>query len=197
MDADRRRLLVSVAADEFASAGYNDASLNRIIARCGMSKSSFYYFIPSKNDLFDFVVRELIDEVGKGLEIPEAGKFAGDDYWRRVQELFTHMVRVAEGHQSFATLGRMFYSDAPEGAKGAVSGTLAAVRKWVEELLRVGRRSGAVRNDLPEALQFSLVMGILQVFDEWTVGHYDDFTPADLRLLGDAQFATIRRVLEP
>jgi hypothetical protein len=54
-----------------------------------------------------------------------------------------------------------------------------------------------VRDDLPEALQYRLVFGILQVFDQWTVEHYQDFAPADLRGLAQTQFATIRRVLEP
>ena len=91
----------------------------------------------------------------------------------------------------------MFYSEAPGAAKTSATNALASVRTWVNEVLRVGRRSGAVRDDLPEALQYGLVFGILQVFDEWTVEHYQDFAPADLVALAEAQFATIRRVLEP
>ena len=147
-----------------------------------MSKSSFYYnVIDSKSDLFNFVVREvgtpkIGSDIGGG--IPDPDHFAGEHYWERVAEFFTALVRMAETHQSFATLGRMFYSDAPEDATGAVSGTLTAVRGWVERLLRVGRACGAVGDDLPEALQYRLVVGVLQIFDEWTVQHYDDFTPA-------------------
>jgi hypothetical protein len=94
------------------------------------------------------------------------------------------------------TLGRLFYSEAPEDAQGTVSGTLAQVRTWVETLLRVGRSCGAVRDDLPGSLQCSLVFRLLQVFDEWTIRHYDEFGSADLRRLANAQFGTIRRVLE-
>jgi AcrR family transcriptional regulator len=196
MPADRRRRLVEVASAEFASEGYKHASLNRIIDKCGLSKSSFYYFIPSKAELFDFVVRELIDQVTTIITIPDPAEFADRDFWRRVEEFFSGLV-VTSQQDAFLTLGRMFYSEAPDAAKTSVSGTLAAVRTWVEDLLRVGRRSGAVREDLPEALQYSLVFRILQVFDQWTVEHYQDFGPADLRALADAQLATIRRVLEP
>jgi AcrR family transcriptional regulator len=197
MPADRRRLLVSVAADEFASAGYEDASLNRIIARSGMSKSSFYYVISSKSELFDFVLQQLIDEVGGKIAVPRPEEFAGDQFWPRIASFFSELVLMSQREQAFSTLGRLFYSEAPEGAQGTVIGTLAAVRTWVESVLRVGRGCGAVRDDLPEALQCSLVIRILQVFDEWTMRHYDEFAPADLGRLADAQFGTIRRLLDP
>ena len=197
MPPERRRRLVEFASAEFASEGYEHASLNRIIESCGMSKSSFYYYLPSKTELFDFVVRELVDEVATNITIPEPSEFAGHGFWRRVEGFFSGLVLASRQQEAFLTLGRMFYSEAPDAAKTSASGTLASVRTWVEGVLRVGRRSGAVRDDLPEALQFSLVFRILQVFDEWTVEHYQDFAPADLRALADAQFATIRRVLEP
>ncbi len=197
MPVDRRHQLVAVAAAEFASSGYQEASLNRIIRDCGMSKSSFYYFVPSKEELFTFVVQELIDEVGTELRVPEPDEFAGPEFWSRLEAYFSGLVRLAERRESFLTLGRMFYSGAPDEAKGTVGGALAAVRDWVEQVLRVGRRCGAVRDDLPDALQYNLVTGVLQIFDEWTVRHYDEFTPDQLRALGDAQFASIRRLLAP
>jgi AcrR family transcriptional regulator len=197
MPPERQRRLVEVASAEFASEGYEHASLNRIIDSCGMSKSSFYYFLPSKAELFDFVVRELVDEVTTNIRIPDPSEFAGRDFWRRVEDFSSGLVLASQQQEAFLTLGRMFYSEAPDAAKTSVSGTLASVQTWVEGVLRVGRRSGRVRDDLPEALQYGLVSRILQVFDEWTVEHYQDFAPADLRALTDAQFATIRRVLEP
>jgi AcrR family transcriptional regulator len=197
MPADRRRRLVEVASAEFASEGYEHASLNRIIDLCGMSKSSFYYFLPSKAELFDFVVRELVAEVATNITIPVPTEFAGRGFWPQVEKFFSGLVLTSQRQEAFLTLGRMFYSEAPNAAKTSVSGVLASVRTWVEDVLRVGRRSGAVRGDLPQALQYGLVLRILQVFDEWTVAHYEDFAPADLRALAGAQFATIRRVLEP
>ncbi len=195
MPAQRRRALVDVAAAEFASAGYENASLNRIIETCGMSKSSFYYVLSSKAELFDFVVRELMDEVAANITIPKPEEFAGRSFWRRLDGFFADLVAASQGQEAFLTLGRLFYSQAPATAAGTVDDTLSAVRVWVADVLRVGRRSGAVRADLPEALQVSLIFATLQVFDEWTVAHYDEMPPADLRKLADAQFATIRRML--
>ena len=197
MPAARRSLLVQAAAHEFASNGYVNASLNRIIETCGMSKSSFYYVIPSKSDLFDFVVGDLIERVRSIVDVPRPETFAGDDFWPALADFCARLQTVAERDEAFLTLGRMFYCDAPESATGPVADTWAAVREWLYDLLRTGRRCGAVRDDLPEALQLRVTLRILQVFDEWTVAHHGQLDPGGLSALADAQFATIRRVLRP
>lgn len=197
MPAARRRRLIEVAAAEFGSAGYEQASLNRIIDRCGMSKSSFYYVLSSKADLYEFVVRELIADVAADIDVVAPEEFAGDEFWPRLERFFASLTRVSQREQKFLLLGRMFYLQAPDPARTAVSGALGAVRDWVQEVLRVGRRCAAVRTDLPEPLQAELVFRILQVFDEWTIAHYDEFADAVLQELADAQFATIRRTLAP
>lgn len=196
MSADRRRRLLEAAASEFASAGYENASLNRIIEQCEMSKSSFYYVFSSKAELFDFVIAELIDQVTGVVRFPSPKEFAGEEFWLRLERFFADLVATSQQHEAFLTLGRMFYNEAPATARTTVNATLAAVRTWVSQLLQVGRGSGAVRDDLPEQLQALLLFRILQVFDEWTLAHYDQMSAGELSALADAQFATIRRMLE-
>lgn len=197
MPAERRQRLVETAALEFGSEGYEHASLNRIIERCAMSKSSFYYVLSSKAELYEFVLRELIADVAADIDTVAPEEFAGEEFWLRLERFFTNLTRVSQRQPKFLLLGRMFYLQAPDPARTAVSGALDAVRDWVQEVLRVGRRCGAVRTDLPEPLQADLVFRILHVFDEWTIAHYDDFANTALQRLAEAQFATIRRTLAP
>lgn len=197
MPADRRRRLIEVAAAEFASTGYAQASLNRIISRCEISKSSFYYFIDSKAELFDWVTRELVDETSRELSIPDPEEFNGPQFWTALEDFFVEFIRYSQQHPEFRTLGRMFYSDPPESARATVAATMAATESWAHRTLCVGRRCGAVRDDLPEALQYSLAFAVVQVFDEWTLHRYEEYSPAALRTLTDHQFAAIRRLLEP
>lgn len=197
MPAEKRRRLVETAALEFGSAGYEHASLNRIIEQCAMSKSSFYYILSSKAELYEFVLQELIAEVSAEIDVVAPEHFAGNEFWSKVERYFANLIAVSQREHSFLLLGRMFYLQAPDPAKTAVDRTLGAVREWVHEVLRVGRRCGAVRTDLPEPLQAELVFAILQVFDEWTIAHYADFSASALQDLAVAQFATIRRTLAP
>lgn len=119
MDAERRRRLVEVSAAEFASAGYENASLNRIIEACGMSKSSFYYVLSSKAQLFEFVVRELVDTVAGTITFPKPSEFAGHMFWPRLERFFAELVVASQtrGRSSpwagCSTAGRRPRSTAP------------------------------------------------------------------------------------
>ena len=89
---ERRSALAAATAAEFARAGYEGASLNRIIRDAGMSKSSFYHFVGSKSELFDVVVRMLVDEVTAQWAPPAPDEFAGDEFtggtfWVRIDAL--------------------------------------------------------------------------------------------------------------
>lgn len=195
MPAARRRRLVQVAALEFAESGYPGASLNRIIADCGMGKSSFYYLFASKSELFEFVTAELIAEAASRWTAPDPADFPGTQFWQRTTDVFAEFLRVSEQHEAFLLLGRLFYSDAPGSAKTTVGGALAAVEDWVRRALAEGRRCGAVRDDLPEDLQYRLTVGVLRLFDEWTVAQHDRIAADALQRLAGAQFATLRRML--
>jgi len=49
---------LDVAAEEFATHGFESASLNRIIQRSDTNKGSFYYYFDNKEDLFGTVLRD-------------------------------------------------------------------------------------------------------------------------------------------
>lgn len=199
MPADRRRRLVRTAAAEFASAGYERASLNKIIKACGMSKSSFYHVFDAKQDLFDLVVADLSAELGATLDVPSPDAFEGPGFWSAAEALWRAMATTA-ADEALLALGRMFHlSNTPDGARGAVTATLEAVRTWLAAVLERGRTAGAVRADLPLELQTELVFSILQTFDAWTLQHGDlpPTTPSDATLsdLVDSQWEILRRVL--
>lgn len=191
MPSERRRRLVQVAAQEFANAGYGGASLNRIIEACGVSKSSFYYVIDSKAELLEFVLQELIAEIAGDLRVPQLEEFSGAQYWQRVEEFVAEVATVTNRNPTAHLLGRIYYSSGP----GADDGVLASMDGWVEELMLVGRRCGAVRCDLPEDVQRNLVFRMLQVFDEWTRDQWEQWSADELDRIVDVQFDVLKRVL--
>ncbi|MFD4407822.1 TetR/AcrR family transcriptional regulator [Nocardia sp. NPDC058499] len=194
MSAQRRELLVRTAAGEFTSAGYEQASLNRIIARCGLSKSSFYHMVSSKRELFEIVVGDLAAALTVRLSIPEPEAFAGPAFWDRIDELIGRLGELSLGDDAFLALGRLFYlSGTPDAT---ITRTLARIEEWLHRVLLIGRDSGAVRDDLPVALQSRLVVAVLRALDEWSVQHAGAMAPAELEELLHAQVRTVRRLLE-
>lgn len=193
MPAARRRQLVLAAAEEFATHGFDQASVNRILDVCGMSKSSLYHVVDSKADLLDLVVRDLSGAIA-GHWSPAAPAEFADDFWRTAREVIDDLAGIAGTDPDLGRLGRVFYLSADSAATGEV---FASIRSWLDGVLAVGRESGAVVDDLPAELQAHVVFAVLRAFDEWTLRHVDDLEEQFAGTLVDHQFAAVQRLLSP
>lgn len=195
MEHSRWDALLRTAAREFSEAGYERASLNRIIRSCGMSKSSFYYFVDSKQQLFEAVLSEYGPPLLELMAVPEPDDLA-PDFWGATAGIVDRLIDAAAQDEIYLLLGRMWYlPGAPTGDASTLHRSLDTVNRWLAAALRVGRRVGAVRDDLPPELQLRLLIATVRVFDEWSVQHRgpDDIA---LRELAQVQLAAVRRLLE-
>ncbi|ACQ81023.1 transcriptional regulator, TetR family [Beutenbergia cavernae DSM 12333] len=194
LPADRRALLLATAAREFAAAGYERASLNRIIAECRMSKSSFYHYVDGKEALFDAVVDEVGRALAVDLAVPDPRGLTRGDFWERVGELVERIDRLGQQEGSYLALAQLFHlPDAP--ASPALVRTRAAMAAWLDGALAAGRAAGAVRDDLPPDLQARLAFAVLQAMDSWSVAHSDALGRAERERLVVAQVDALRRLL--
>lgn len=163
-----RDALIEATVAEFASTGYESASLNRIIRATGISKSSFYHAVESKAELLDAVVESLIRDVREHWTPPAPADFTGDRFWPEVDAVLTDLAALAAGDRALGLLGRIFYLPTT-GAADARSTLLDAVRTWVSDVLRVGAASGAVRDDFPIDVLAAAAFGMLRGLDEWAL----------------------------
>jgi len=163
-----RDALIEATVAEFAEAGYDGASLNRIIRAAGVSKSSFYHAVGSKAELLDAVVDALIADVRARWTPPAPAEFAGDAFWPRVDRVLAELAALSADDRALGLLGRIFYLPAT-GAADARSALLGAVRAWVGEVLRIGAASGAVRTDLAVEALAAAAFGMLRGLDEWAL----------------------------
>lgn len=194
MEPSRWDWLLRTAAHEFAEAGYERASLNRIIRRCGMSKSSFYHFVDSKQQLFEAVLSQYGPALVELMALPDPEDLA-DDFWAGLTGIVDRLMAASSRDEIYLLLGRMWYlPGAPSGDATMLGRGLAAVDGWLKQALVVGRRAGAVRDDLPLELQAHLVTALVQVFDEWSLQHHG---PGEVAAghLAHAQLAALHRLI--
>src|SRR5690606_24340637 len=187
-----RDALIEATVTEFASAGYEGASLNRIIRAAGISKSSFYHAAESKAELLDAVVESLIRDVRERWTPPEPADFGGDRFWTEIDAVLTDLADLAAGDRALGLLGRIFYLPAT-GSADARSALLDAVRAWVSEVLRVGAAIGAVRDDLPIDALAAAAFGMLRGLDEWVLS---GSASVDARAAASAPGTLLRAMLQ-
>lgn len=198
MPAERRMRLVRTAAREFAAEGYEHASLNRIIRECGLSKSSFYHVIASKNELFDLVVRDLISATLENIRVPDPAEFETKDFWDQVDGLIDTLAGASAKDEAFAALGGIFYlSDTGGSTPAAVSEALTGIGSWLRDVLLAGRHQGQVRDDLPIELQSRLVFAVLRALDQWVASTASTMSAGESASYVRTAAETIRRILDP
>ena len=196
MPPKRYRRLLTAAAREFATAGFEVASLNSIIRTCRMSKSSFYHYFASKEALFDTVVNEAATAMALDLNAPDPDTLSGPDFWERIAEFVNRALTVSSREEWYTDFGRMFYlPDMSAKQSPALRRVLAQIADWLAQTLAAGRRCGAVRDDLPPTLQAELVFAVLQAMDRWSLQHIHEFNPKSGKQLAMRQLDTLRRLL--
>src|SRR5262249_25783536 len=84
-EGKRERLLTS-AAQEFATYGYEGASLNRILEAAQIGKSSAYYYFADKADLFATVSAWSVETLQLALPVEVISKLTADTFWATISE---------------------------------------------------------------------------------------------------------------
>ncbi len=195
---ERLAIVLGTAAREFAAAGYERASLNRIIGECAMSKSSFYHYFDSKAALFDTVVRRAMAGLAGELAVPPPEALRGPRVLgRRLEALTARVLDLAARGDWYADAGAaVLPARRTRGESSAVRESAAAISGWFGGVLAVGRSCGQVRDDLPDTLQAALVTDVVRSLDRWSLEHAGDegLEPGTVAVL---LVDVLRRLLAP
>ncbi len=198
LDPQRQRTLFEAAAEEFAAKGFDRASLNRILEKSGMSKSSLYYYFDDKGDLFATLLEQSITILFR-----QAGGFDLDaltsrTFWTALAAHYRKMIALVSGNGWLVKFGGMFYGLRADPKQGAHTGRVfQAARHWVGLVIQRGQALGAVRSDLPDSLLIDSTMGLLESLDRWTVAHWDDMTEDERQALPAVHIGLFRDLLSP
>jgi AcrR family transcriptional regulator len=169
LPAHQQQAIVQAALDEFASHGFHEASLNRVIEAAGISKGSLYYYFDGKEDLFAYVAQTglggLIAQVGP---LPDLGAGDADAFWSVVEDYYLRLARALSASPQLAALLRSWSAASKSPEFQRVTGEMEeASVPWIVQALAIGHRVGAVRDDVPDSLLMAAVLGMGEAMDFW------------------------------
>ncbi|MEO6532640.1 MAG: TetR/AcrR family transcriptional regulator [Pseudolysinimonas sp.] len=172
----QQQAIVQAALDEFAAHGFHDASLNRVIEAAGISKGSLYYYFDGKEDLFAYVAQTglggLIGQVGP---LPDLGAGDADAFWSVLESYYLRLARALLASPQLAALLRSWSAASKSPEFQQVTGEMEqASVPWIVQGLEVGHRVGAVRDDVPDALLMTAVLGMGEAMDFWLMAQQPD-----------------------
>lgn len=197
LPAAQQEAILGAALEEFASHGFNEASLNRIIDEAEISKGSMYYYFDGKEDLYAHVARvelgRLFDGVGP-FPVPTARD--PDAFWATLTDYYLRIMGSLASSPKLAALARGWIATSASPAlQQAQKEMEAALLPWFEQALAAGQRARAVRNDVPTGLLIAVVFGMGQALDMWLMTQ--ELDEKTLRRLVPVCIGMIRQVLSP
>src|SRR5690606_12120191 len=169
LSGDQQQAILGAALEEFASHGFNEASLNRIIDAAGISKGSMYYYFERKEDLFAHVARaelgRLFDRAGP---TPVHPARKPDAVWASMTQDYVRVIGALASSPKLAALARGWIAaSASPALQQAQKEMEAALMPWFGQALTAGQRARAVRKDVPTGLLIAVVFGMGQAMDMW------------------------------
>jgi AcrR family transcriptional regulator len=160
----RRRHILAAAAEVFAEAGYERATLEQVGERVGLSKASLYYYVASKEDLLAHLlvdVIDLMDEEIAALTSDGAGPV------ERLRAFLTGHVRVVCTNPS----GRLLATHEELVLGGANSQLITATRRrhadHLRDIITAGIDAGAFRQVDVRVTAYSMLAALNGVARWW------------------------------
>jgi AcrR family transcriptional regulator len=194
---ERRDRLFQSAAEELAAEGYEGASLNRIIERAGIGKSSLYYYFDDKRDLFGQLIQAVFEHFMRDMGGLDYRTLTAETFWPEIEALFVKGVAFSERNAWSVRVGQLFYRLRADKSGGSAGSFMGTVEAWIAALLRHGMTLGVVRSDLPESLLIQSVMALVEVCDRYFLETWSRLGPTERRALVGQQMELLKRVCLP
>lgn len=205
LDPAKKARIIRIATEEFAEQGYEGASLNRIVARSGMSKGALYYYFADKDDLYRTVLKAYSERIlqiwsgGSSKRIPAFSHLrTPEEYWAAWVRHWRQSLGDHERNPVEAKLISQCIRQRAEGMSHPAMSELATVlREWLREILKKGQRIGAVRKDLAEELLLEASFGMMEGFDRWLDKCLQSGESGRTEEWAELAVELLRRIVEP
>lgn len=152
LEPQKRELVIKSAVEEFARLPFEQASLSRIVEKCGIAKGSMYQYFEDKRDLYLYVVDLAYEEkrayVGQAFE-------KGGDIFSVLEEYYLQSYRFAKEHPLFHQVTNKFWDSKADVLQPELQeGRLSRAHDFAQ-FLDEAMASGKVNKHLdPEAVFF-------------------------------------------
>jgi AcrR family transcriptional regulator len=168
---DKRALICQVAIDEFAARSFGHASINRIVAKSGIAKGSFYQYFENKNDLFLYVVRlaaeEKLNYLAPIMQNPEQ-----HDFFTLLRELYLSGLQFAIEHPKYAEISKKLTASKGMPIYEEVIGrNMPSASEFFEPLLENAIARGEVRAGIDARMLAYMISSMSTLVVEYYLEH--------------------------
>jgi AcrR family transcriptional regulator len=165
--AARRQEIVESAAVAFREEGYDRTTLSDIAKRAGTDRASVYYYVSSKEELFQEVCGGMLDA-----NIVAAEDIASRDITaqEKLQLIITHFMSTHErGYPQWSVLVQEMkrITEANTTWSRDAVAKMKRFESIVISIIEGGIAEGSIRDDVPPLLAMNAIFGMLNWTHRW------------------------------
>jgi AcrR family transcriptional regulator len=157
---EKRHFIEDVAIDEFAIWGFDNASINRIVAECQIAKGSFYQYFEDKKDLFNHIMTRIAEEKLNYIS-PVMLNPQDYDFYTLLQEMYRSGLEFAKQNPKAALIGNQVYKNQEHPVhKEIFKGGKEAGKAFYEQLIALAIARGEIRPDIDTNFIIHILMSL-------------------------------------
>jgi AcrR family transcriptional regulator len=138
---ERRRQIMKAALACFVRKGYHKTTMDDIVAECGLSKGTLYWYFENKDDLFASLIKAYFFDVRQGTDAVLKQYSTASGKLRGMAQAFVEFFHAAEG--SFSVLFEFWLQSAlRDELNQFMSTALSQYRQIVAGVIAEGIQSG-------------------------------------------------------
>jgi AcrR family transcriptional regulator len=156
VSAERRAQIIEAALACFTRRGYNNTTMDDIVAESGLSKGSLYWYFKSKDELFAEAMLSVFTDVGQEAFAALEQCTAASDKLRVIAQIAVGISKKIEG---FFGLFLEFWASSPrrEEAGQLWLGMLVQFKDIIVEIIEEGIRNGEFKPVDAEELVWAMM----------------------------------------
>lgn len=198
LEPERQELLLQIAQQEFIEHGYEQASINRIIAQAGISKGAMYYYFEGKEDLFITLINHHVERNWEAIGPLALDALTPQSYWDELEAMMMRFVSFFFRDNPHLKMWRICQQLFIEPSSNiAIHERLARKQQFLSELVARGQQLGVVRSDLELALLVKIMDAIALTHERWISAHEQDPSIETLKARLKVRIDLIKRVCLP
>lgn len=145
---DKRIRIMDAAMDEFENNTYQEASVNRIVSRAGISKGSFYQYFEDKEDLYQWIIENMVQK--KLQYVTQAASNPMDHgFFELLRDMYQAGLEFANDNPRYMNIGNKLLGDTSSPLyQEIVKNNMHRSRAIYGQLIKQGIERGEIKSDI-------------------------------------------------
>ncbi|WP_280770278.1 TetR/AcrR family transcriptional regulator [Salipaludibacillus daqingensis] len=187
--------IIDVAIDEFASAHFNDVSINQLIKRAEISRGSFYQYFENLEDLYCHITEQIAHEKLSYLHAYLEKKDAS--FFERLKGLYSTGLTFAMTHPKYAQIGNLLFKGDPVFKQKIFGEQEQQSKQFFIDLLQSAQNKGEIRSDINiQTAAFLFYQMNLSISDYYLTGTTWFESPEEYLIAVDEMINIFKRGVE-